>query len=66
MADENNRIQDMLEPPNDIGNKELLKDSYSKSSLMCSHEESNLDHNFRKVVFYPLNYRSNLNKLARK
>ena len=36
MADENNRIQDMLEPPKDIGNKEHLKDLYSKSSLMCS------------------------------
>ena len=35
-ADENNKIQDTLEPQKDIANKQHLKDLYSKSSLMCS------------------------------
>ena len=51
MADENNRLQDMLEPPKDIGNKEHLKDLYSKSSLMCG-----LVDDVRTIiikVFYP-------------
>ena len=41
MVSENSRIQDTLEPQNENGNKQLLKDSYSKSSLMCGIRESN-------------------------
>jgi hypothetical protein len=35
VASENNRIVATLEPPNDVANKQHLKDSYAKSSLMC-------------------------------
>ena len=27
--------------------------------MLCSHQESNLDHELRRLVFYPLNYGSN-------
>src|SRR5438105_15604193 len=47
----------MLEPPNEIGNKQQIKDSYSKSSLMCAGEDLNL-HAFRhyhlKVACLPI------------
>ena len=34
VVSENNRIKETLEPPNDVGNKGSIKDSYAKSSLM--------------------------------
>ncbi|MFA5792201.1 MAG: recombinase family protein [Candidatus Paceibacterota bacterium] len=42
MADENNKIQETLEPSKRIGNKKHINDLYSKSLLMCPRQESNL------------------------
>jgi hypothetical protein len=33
-----------------------LEIRYWKFWFVCLHEESNLDHRFRKPTFYPLNY----------
>ncbi len=33
-----------------------FKKEYKHSQDMCPHEDSNLDHKLRKLVFYPLNY----------
>src|SRR3989344_3807661 len=41
VVSENNRIKDTLEPPKDVGNKQHLKDSYAKSSLMWGRGELN-------------------------
>ena len=41
VVSENNRIQETLEPLNEVGNKGHLKDSYAKSSLMWRWGESN-------------------------
>lgn len=31
--------------------------------ILCPHQDSNLDRRFRKPLFYPLNYESELGKL---
>lgn len=35
-----------------------IKTPLGVSFLLCSHQESNLDREFRKLIFYPLNYGS--------
>ena len=41
VVSEANRIKNTLEPPNDVGNKGSIKDSYAKSSLMWRRGELN-------------------------
>ncbi len=41
VVSENNRIQGSVEPPNDVANKQHLKEMYAKSSLMWRWAESN-------------------------
>lgn len=37
----------------------MVPEKYNRFPLICPRQESNLDHEFRKLAFYPLNYEDN-------